>query len=62
MEQSPSVVSKIEHVLFAFICCVNDLHLLQNDRKRLVNHTLIRENKLRYITHIFKQVGVDVVG
>ena len=31
MEQSPSVVSKIEHVLFAFICCVNDLHLLQND-------------------------------
>ena len=31
MQQSPCVISKIEHVLFDFACCVNDLHLLQNE-------------------------------
>ena len=31
MQQPPSVTSKIEHVLFDLTCCINDLHLLQND-------------------------------
>jgi len=31
MQQSPSVISKIEHVLFDLTRCVNDLHLLQNE-------------------------------
>lgn len=31
MQQSPAVISKIEHVLFDFACCINDLHLLKNE-------------------------------
>ena len=31
MQQTTAVISKIEHVLFDLSCCINDLHLLQND-------------------------------
>lgn len=31
MQQSPSVISKIEHVLFDFARCIHDLHLLKNE-------------------------------
>lgn len=31
MQQSPAVPSKIEHILFDFSCCVNELHSLRNE-------------------------------
>lgn len=31
MQQAPSVISKIDHVLFDFARCINDLHSLQNE-------------------------------
>jgi len=31
MQQATAVISKIEHVLFDLSCCINDLHLLQNE-------------------------------
>ena len=31
MQQAPSIISKIDHVLFDFARCVNDLHSLKNE-------------------------------
>ena len=31
MQQSPAVPSRIEHVLFDFSSCVNELHSLKNE-------------------------------
>lgn len=31
MQQPPAVPSRIEHVLFDFSCCVNELHSLKNE-------------------------------
>ena len=31
MQQSPAVPSRVEHVLFDFRCCVNELHSLKNE-------------------------------
>ena len=31
MQQSPNVPSRLEHVLFDFRCCVNELHSLKNE-------------------------------
>lgn len=31
MQKAPSVISKIDHVLFDFARCINDLHSLKNE-------------------------------
>ena len=31
MQQPSPVISKVEHVLFEFVCCINDLCSLKNE-------------------------------